>query len=92
MFFFDIFSFLIGDARANQQPPLALIQIIWFREHNRIAAGLKISPKNFCTVVSSRLSMCSTARGSGTGFFLVGPTKVKALKSGIHFKFPCSLK
>ena len=29
----------------------------------------------------SQLLSCSTARGSGTGLSLVGPTKVKAYKS-----------
>ena len=30
--------------------------------------------------IYSRLSRCSTARGSGTGFSLLDPTKVKARK------------
>ena len=33
------------------------------------------------TVINSWLSKCSTARGSGTGLYLVGPTKVGAHKS-----------
>ena len=32
-------------------------------------------------VLNSRLSMCSTARASSTGFFHVGPTRFKASKS-----------
>ena len=31
-------------------------------------------------IINSWLSSCSTARGSGNGFFPVGPTKVKACK------------
>ena len=35
----------------------------------------------FLIEIHSRLSRCSTARGSNTGLFQVGPTKVKARKS-----------
>ena len=41
----------------------------------------------FIWLMYSRLSRCSTARGSSTGLFCVGPTKFKACKSFIlsHF-------
>ena len=35
----------------------------------------------FLIEIHSRLLRCSTARGSNTGLFQVGPTKVKARKS-----------
>ena len=35
----------------------------------------------FCDIIYSRLSKCSTAKGSSTGLVPVDPTKVKALIS-----------
>ena len=45
-------------------------------EKNGLVLFLK---KNY--VLCSRLARCSTARGSGSGLFLRGPTKAKAYKS-----------
>ena len=37
---------ILGDGRANQQAPLAIMQTLWLREHNRIAASLgRMNPR-----------------------------------------------
>jgi len=37
----DIRCYLAGDIRANEQVGLLAMHTVWFREHNRIAAGLR---------------------------------------------------
>lgn len=37
----DVECFLAGDIRSNEQVALLAMHTIWFREHNRIAEGLK---------------------------------------------------
>jgi len=41
----DEACYLAGDARVNQNPQLTLLQIVWMREHNRLADALaKLNP------------------------------------------------
>lgn len=42
----NIFIFVLGDIRVNQNPQLALLQTVLLREHNRIADKLcELNPK-----------------------------------------------
>ena len=43
---------------------------------------------NLCDVIYSPLLRCSTARGSVTWLYVVGPTEVKARKSVFSLKVP----
>lgn len=43
----DKFCFQTGDGRANQHPALTALQIVWFREHNRIATELHVINPNW---------------------------------------------
>ena len=41
----DVYCFLAGDPRVNEQTVLAMVHTLFVREHNRIAAELgKINP------------------------------------------------
>ena len=58
---------------------------------NRVVQrGLGAFP--FFAIIQSRLSRCSTARGSSAGLFCVGPTKVGACKSFLFIDGPLKVE
>ena len=65
----------------NPDMSAALDLLEEFQNTSISALMFKKQPQIVETIRYSRLSRCSTARGSNTGLSLVGPTKVKACKS-----------
>jgi len=70
------FNFTKGDQRINEQPMLAILQIIWAREHNRLARELKRINPHWSDETLFQVRYSSMIRGRD---------KVKFFKVDKHF-------